>query len=162
MQEIAVSKYITQSTFDLINSVLNSRYGGQCYGVVNSWNHPINTEGTVTAQLTDDAPAAFATTFLNGLDNPSCDASGLDITTNFGTFIVDDVHSVVVDPALETRVKVTLAVEKGTWNLDVLVFEKTDGDYDDVPSTHETIAELKEFSLPAAGSELTELNDWIA
>lgn len=166
MQTIRVEKVLNESVFTMVQRLMGARYGlteeGGDFGGSTSYSdgEPSPT-GFYEVYLNDGVATGFATALLNGIGNPTCIASGLNITTNFGTFIVDDVHAVVADPALETRAKVSIVLEKSTWTASVVVFEKTDGEYDSLPSTHALLADLKEFSVPAVGTDLVELNDWI-
>jgi len=103
-----------------------------------------------------DAVAALAAAAL-----PTCSKNLLDITVDAGTWIVADVTSITADAVDEKFVKVTIAVDDITGDPEVVVYEKTTGAYGDIPAGKTECGMLKEYSLPALGTDLTEINDWI-
>jgi len=95
---------------------------------------------------------------------PTCvgnSPSDLDIRINVGSAIEDDDYSVTADPDDKKFIKMAILRDDTSGDLEIYAFEKTTGDYGDVPSgkTHEKY--LKEFSVVAAGTALVEEEDFI-
>jgi hypothetical protein len=107
-------------------------------------------------QVDTDAVAALAAAAL-----PACSHNLLDITVDAGTWVVADVTSIVADPAEITTVKATIAVDDISGDPEVVIYEKTTGVYGNVPAGKTHCSDLKEYTLAAAGTSLTEINDWI-
>ena len=103
-----------------------------------------------------DAVAALAAAAL-----PTCTSSGLDITANVGTWVVDDVTSITADPTEIKTCLVSTMIDTTTAAVSIYVFEKTTGAYGDPPAGKMHCSNLKEYTLAAAGSTLAEINDYI-
>lgn len=106
----------------------------------------------------DDTDAVAA---LAAIQLPVCTSSLLDITVDVGTLIVTDVTSITADSSDEKFAKVSVVVDDTTGDPEIYVFEKTTGAYGALPGGKTLAVDLKEYSVPAAGSALTEINDWI-
>ena len=111
--------------------------------------------------LLEPATTALADTILTEMDFPSCTPSGLQVNTNVGTYIVDDTY-ITTAHATETKyLKMTIAINDSNGELEVLAFEKTTGEYGALPAGKTHVVDLKQFSLVALGTSLTEINDYI-
>lgn len=133
-------------------------YGAQFNGVGTGLG-PDNNFAQVS--LLDGSDPTIATNKLTAIQKPTCAPTGLDITVNLGTLIVNDVTSILADPVSVKYVKVSLVSDNATGNIEVVVFEKTILEYGDVPAGKTLCCNLKEFSVPALGTSLTEINNWI-
>jgi len=111
--------------------------------------------------IEDAASQTDADAILSAVALPTCTDSGLDITSNFGTWIVNDVDSITADPTDTKFIKITIAIDDTTGDLEVIVFEKLNGVYGDMPAGKTFVCDLKEYSLVANGSTLTELSNGI-
>lgn len=90
-------------------------------------------------------------------NEPTATASGLDITTNVGSAIVNDVTSITADPDDTKYVKVSVVRDDTTTDLEIQVEEKVLGNYSGTPAGKTLECEIKEFSLVAAGTALVEV-----
>jgi hypothetical protein len=111
--------------------------------------------------LDDAADDTIAVATLAAAALPTCSDSGLDITVNAGTWLVSDVTSVTADASDEKTLKATIAIDDTSGDIEVIVYEKTVGEYGSVPAGKVHCEDLKEYTLAALGSSLTEVNDWI-
>jgi len=115
----------------------------------------------IAMKLADSASNTDADTALAAAALPVVSSSLLDITVDVGTWIVADLTSIVAYPSDTKFAKVAIAIDDATGNPEVYVFEKTTGAYGSLPGGKTFCVDLKEYSVPAAGTVLTELNDWI-
>ena len=95
---------------------------------------------------------------------PSCEGnvpSNMKIRTNVGSVVVDDDYTVTADPAEKKYIKISVARDNTTEDIEILAFEKTTGNYGNTPSGKTFLFDLKEFSVVAAGTVLVEEQDWI-
>jgi hypothetical protein len=88
---------------------------------------------------------------------PTAVAVLLQITTNVGSAIVNDLTNIVADPAETKFVRVSVIRDDGTGALEVLVEEKTTGVYAGVPVGKTLEQIINEFSVVAAGTDLVEV-----
>lgn len=88
---------------------------------------------------------------------PTAVAALLQITTNVGSAIVNDITNIVADPAETKFVKVSVIRDNGTEALEILVEEKTTGVYAGVPVGKTLEKIINEFSVVAAGTDLVEV-----
>jgi len=87
--------------------------------------------------------------------------SNLKIRTNVGSAAVDDDYIATNHATLKKWFMVSLVRNISDGLLEILVFEKTNGDYADTPATKLWIKDLKEFSVVAAGTVLVEERTFI-
>jgi hypothetical protein len=90
-------------------------------------------------------------------NEPTAVASGLDITTNVGSAIVDDVTAITADPDDIKYIRVSVVRDDTSGNLEIQVEEKVLGNYSGTPEGKTLEYEIKEFSLVAAGTDLVEI-----
>ena len=107
-------------------------------------------------QSTTDAAQSMADIAL-----ATCIASLLAITSNVGAMIVADVYNVTADPSDEKFVKMVVGIDDTTGVMEMFALEKTVGEYGSLPAGKTEVSSLKEFSVPAAGSSLTETFNFI-
>jgi len=88
---------------------------------------------------------------------PTAVATLLDITTNVGSAIVDDVTSIVADPDDTKFCLVSVVRDDGTGLLEIQVQEKVLGNYGETPAGKTWECDIQEFSVVAAGTELVEV-----
>jgi len=88
---------------------------------------------------------------------PTATASALQITTNVGTAIVDDIHDVTADSTHTTYVLMAVVRVDATDALEVIAFEKTDGEYGSSPAGRTLEQDIKEFYVVANGTDLVEV-----
>lgn len=112
----------------------------------------------LSMDLSDGENPALAIAILAAVEKPTCTASVLTITTDFGTYIVADSTVIVADPTDTKFVKTVLSLDVSD-NFQVESLEKTTGVYG-LPVGSSPV-DLKEFSVPAAGSTLTEVQNFI-
>ena len=84
-------------------------------------------------------------------------ASGLNITTNIGVTVVDQVDAITADGSDTKFVLVTAYEDDVTGLLEAVLFEKTTGEYGDPPSGKTYHEDINEFSLVASGTDLVEV-----
>ena len=97
-------------------------------------------------------------TILKYTENtPTAVASGLNITTNVGSAIVDDITAITADPTDIKYVKVSVMRKDDDGVLSILVEEKVLGNYSGVPDDYTLECEITQFSLAAAGTDLVEV-----
>lgn len=160
--DIVKNKMLGKAGGEALDKRARHLYGVNCFGV--SWhngNQAANIAPECKVHLADGQDTANAEALLEAIEKPTCVAASLAITTDLGTLIVGDVTNITADPTDTKFVKVALVKDDASGAIEVAVFEKTTGDYGDVPVGKTHVADLKEFSVPAAGSALTEINDWI-
>lgn len=97
----------------------------------------------VVERITDNIPIAVAAL--------------LDITTNVGSAIVDDVTSIVADPTDTKYALVSVVRDDITELLEIQVQEKVLGNYAGTPEGKTWECDIAEFSVVAAGTELVEV-----
>jgi hypothetical protein len=90
-------------------------------------------------------------------NEPTATASGLDITTNVGSAIVNDVTAITADPDDIKYVKVSVVRDDTSGDLEIQIEEKVLGNYSGTPAGKTFECEVKEFSLVAAGTDLVEV-----
>jgi hypothetical protein len=115
----------------------------------------------IVIHLSGSPDTTEANNILTAIDLPTCTSSGLDITVNCGTYLVDDETSITADPSETKYVKVVICIDDASGDIETCVFTKTTGEYGSVPAGKTLCADMKEYSVPASGTTLTELNDWI-
>jgi len=120
-----------------------------------------SSSNQLAIHLTGSPSLTAADAILAAIQTPTCTSSLLDVTVNVGTYLVSDVTSIVADPDDELFAKISVAIDDTTGVLEVIAFTKTTGEYGS-PSAGKTVcADLKEYSVPAAGSALSEINNFI-
>ena len=95
---------------------------------------------------------------------PTCEGntpSDLTIRTNVGSAIVNDDYVVTADPTDKKFIKICILRDNLSTDLEIYAFEKTTGEYGNIPSGKSLEKDLKEFSVVAAGTVLVEEQDWI-
>lgn len=125
-----------------------------------SANFGIN-DNELVIHLTGSPNENNANNILTAAALPTCTSSLLDITTNLGTYISNDVTSVVADPNDEKFVKISIVIDDVSGDIEAIAFEKTTEIYGDIPAGKTFCCDLKEFSVPAAGTTLTEVKNFI-
>ena len=102
-----------------------------------------------------------ADAILTAIALPTCTSSGLDITTDCGTYVVADSTSITADGSDTKYVLMSIQINDSDGAVEVLAREKTTGSYAAIAGGKTLGADLKEFSVPASGSTLTETQDYI-
>jgi len=85
---------------------------------------------------------------------PTASANLLQITSNVGTAIIDDTYDVTPDESLTKYVKISVARDDTSGDLEILAFEKTSGEYGNSPAGKTVVQEISEFYVVASGTEL--------
>lgn len=106
-----------------------------------------------------DTTAAVA--ILNSVELPTCEFSGLDITANVGTYIVNDITSVTADATNTKHILISIQIDNATKSIEVLAREKILGLYADIEAGKTFCCDLKEFSVVAQGTVLVLVKDFI-
>jgi len=106
---------------------------------------------------TPDITAAEA--ILEAVELPTCTAAVLTVTVNIGTYLVDDLTTVIDE--LNKFVLVCIAVDDVTGVIEVLLFEKSGllAEYGVAPAGKTLVAKLKEYET--TGGNLVEIEDFI-
>ena len=89
--------------------------------------------------------------------DPTAEATGLDITSNVGTVIVDDITSITADPNDIKYCLVSVVRDNASSLLEIQVQEKVLGNYAETPEDKTWECDIAEFSVIAAGSTLVKL-----
>lgn len=112
--------------------------------------------------ILDDSvdPVSFMEAKANSIGDPVVDVTGLQIDVAMGS-LLDDNHVVAADPSETKYIKVSVVADDTTKDLELVAYEKTTGDYGSIPAGKTHIADLKEYSVPASGSDLTEVQSWL-
>jgi len=114
-----------------------------------------------------DFPTATVSDFViqwTEVNVPTCDGNSptdLTIRTNVGSAIVNDDYAVTADPDDKKFIKMVVVRDDTSGLLEILAFEKTLGDYADIPAGKSHEKDLKEFSVVALGTALVEEEDFI-
>ncbi len=86
--------------------------------------------------------------------------SGLEITVTHDPLIVGFVHAVVADVSDTTSIQVFMMYEavpdEGDDKFFIRAFEKTTGEYADIPAGEVVVDNLGNYTLPANGTDLVE------
>jgi len=120
-------------------------------------------EGEITEELAihliDGADTAPALAILNAVELPICTAAVLTVTVNLGTYLVNDVTTVVDE--LNKFVLVCIAIDDTTGVIEVLLFEKSGllAEYGVAPAGKTLVVKLKEYETTAG--VLVEIGDFI-
>lgn len=160
MQNVNDVKSLTDLAAEIVDRKARQNYGANCFGC--SWNPGIKVH------LEDGTDSSFAEQLLLDIDNPVVAEDGLDIFISVGSLIAEnmsgglsgDTYTVTADPTDTKYIKFCLMVNDTSGNLEVGVQEKVLGDYGGMPAGYTLAGYIKEYSVEAAGSSLTELNDW--
>lgn len=112
-------------------------------------DHNTAVEATIKARPTVTAPLAGITW--------SAVTSGLVITVNINTIVVDDETTVVPDGVLTKFVRMLYIHTLSTDVLSLQLFERTDGMYADVTADEDIKGDLGEWSVVASGTDLVEV-----
>ena len=91
---------------------------------------------------------------LDKWENPVVNITGLDVEVVLGA-LKTDTASIVADT--DKTVKLSLGWDTIAGDFELLVYEKTDGDYGNAPANVEHLGDLKEYSVGNGGSVLVEL-----
>lgn len=114
----------------------------------------------IDAALVSNDPGSTSRDFViesQEVNVPIAVAALLDITTNVGSAIVNDVTSIVADPTNTKFVLVSVVRDDGTGLLEIQVQEKTTGSYAPTPAGKTWECDIAEFSVSAAGTALVEV-----
>jgi len=106
--------------------------------------------------LADGQSSTVADAILSAIALPTCVSSGLVITTNVGTYVVGDEITVTADATDTKYVLVTILIDDTSGDPEIYAYEKTTGQYGQVPAGKTQCTRLKEYSIPALGTVLTE------
>lgn len=159
MQDVTTTKNAGAET---ISAILDARskflYGAEHIGT--STRYGSNSD-KIAFHLDDAASTTNADTLLTAIALPTCTSSLLAITANVGTFIVSDVTNVTAHSTLVKTIKITVGIDDTTGVLEIIAYEKTDGEYAAVPLGKSHVADLKEYTLAAAGTEVVESVNFI-
>ena len=120
------------------------------------------SDNQLAIHLTGSPSLTEADAILAAIQTPTCTSSLLAVTVNVGTYLVSDVTNITADPDDELFAKITVAIDDTTGVIEVIAFTKTTGEYGLPPAGKTFCADLKEYSVPAAGSTLTEIQDFIS
>ncbi len=118
-------------------------------------------QNKVSITLIDAADPAEANNILTSIEKPTCVSAELSIDTNVGTYVVNDLVNILADPTDTKFVKISIAIDTITGILEILAFEKTILEYGPPPAGKLVVTDLKEFSVPALGTSLTEIQNFI-
>lgn len=83
--------------------------------------------------------------------------SGLSVTVNINSLVVNDVTTITADPTYEKFLMLCYVYDEGADTLSVNAYEKTTGLYADLTDDEIQVKHLGEWSTPANGTELTEV-----
>jgi len=139
-----------------LNVMGKIKYGSDFGGITSTPSMP-----EIIAHMVSSINETAMGDLIDNSSTPICTVSGLDITTNFGSHIVNDIDTIVADPTDTLFAKVSLLIDDTTGDPEVYIFIKTDGLYGNIPAGKIWAADLKEFSVPAAGTILIEIQNWI-
>jgi hypothetical protein len=107
------------------------------------------TSATVVDRLLSDPLAGVSVT---------TSATGLQITVDVPLLGIDsDVTNVTADPSDTKYVRVCVVYNETTEVFEVVVHEKTTGEYADLLAGELLVKQLKEYSVVAAGTDLVEV-----
>jgi len=158
-QDIALVKEVGKVTvLEILKIVGENKYGADFTGAS---SHVGPDSDQVVIHLVDAADDTEAVAALAAVQLPTCSDSGLNITVNVGTYLISDVTNILSDPTDIKFVKVSILLDNATGLPQVYAFEKTTLTYGDVPAGKTFCCDLKEYSVPALGTALTEIKNFI-
>jgi hypothetical protein len=141
----------------ILHDKLVNLYAGNASGVSHDQD-----AGTTTVHIDDGEDDAAAIQLLADVAAPTCVPTGLTIRTNYGTLLVDDDTVVAAHATLEKFFLVEIVIDEASGDLETYVFEKTsESEYEALPAGKKGDGCLKEYSLPALGAVLTEIETFI-
>ncbi len=111
-------------------------------------SHNVQTKAVFKQRLQSSAVKPLA-----GYSN-TVDIAGLAITVNINSVVVADATTIVADPTLTKTVKVCYVFNETSDEFEIIVFERTDGLYEELAGDEEIFACLGEWGVGPAGTEL--------
>lgn len=108
-------------------------------------------DDSVTAQEKSDSQD-----LLNAIVKPSLSVNGLQCDVSMG-LLLSDTYTPSADANDIKYVKFGLQIDNTSGDYELVVFEKTDGEYADIDSGKTYCCDLKEYYIEANGSELLEV-----
>ena len=115
----------------------------------------------IVLHLKDGASKTIADDLLDDVELPTVTSGSLNITSNVGAFIVNDVYAVTADGTYTKYILITIGIDDTSGDLEIIEFEKTTGEYDSAPAGKTVLMNLKEYQVVASGSSLTENANYI-
>lgn len=111
--------------------------------------HNSSTEALIKSRLAPVTP-------LDGI-TATVEASGLVLTVNINSVVVNDQTTVTSDAVATKYVKVCYIYNSTSDSLSVEVFERTDGLYDDLADDEQLAADFGEWSVGPSGVTLVKV-----
>jgi len=155
MITVSNTKAINKNSFRAIEEKSKQSYGTKYKGM--TYHSDTNS---ISSFLDDGESSTNINTFVTDAANATCTDSGMVITTDFSTWIVNDQHTAVADSVEEKFFKTDIYIDDTTGALEVVTFErKKPASYGDEPTAKTFVCTLKEYSTPASGTSLTLIYD---
>jgi hypothetical protein len=167
MKVLELDKKIGIDSFQILDQIAREKVGNTVIGVSGNQGSP----GKLRMHLTNVSQEAAALQLLKDMKDPSVSVNGLQISVSLGqtvaenpndpltpsTQLLNDSYTVVADPSAVKTIKVSLVCDQTTKAVELVIFEKTDGEYGNVPAGKRLLGHLKEYSLAANGVALVEV-----
>jgi hypothetical protein len=112
-------------------------------------------------EMEDNTHDAAVGTLMDAYAAITCTSSALAITLNMGTVIVNDITNVTADPTNKKFILIAILLDDTTGDAEAAAFEKTTGEYGDVPAGKTLGTNVKEYCVEANGTTLVEVNNFI-
>jgi len=142
------------ASLPILNNSLLIKYGDDFLSTT-------QTSTTLRATMDTNTNETAVGTLLDAYAAVTCDASALAITLTLGDVIVSDVTNITADPTDKKFVLIVIALDDTTGDLEVHAFEKTTGEYGDLPADKTLAAQIKEYCVAAAGTTLELVTSYI-
>lgn len=142
----------------ILSAKASYEYPSEAIGATNGYGSDSNL---LAIHLSGSPDTTEADNMLTAIASPTCVASGLDVTTNVGTYVVDDSYTATADPTETKFVLMSVLIDDTTGVFEVYAFTKTAGFYGSIPAGKTLASDLREFSIEAAGSTMTITRDFL-
>ncbi len=155
MITVSNTKAINLNGFRALEEKSKQSYGTKYQGMT----YHSDTNG-ISSFLDDGESSTNINTFVTDIADPTCTDSGMVITTDFSTLIVNDQHTAVADSVKKKFFKTDIYIDDTSGALEVVTFERKDpASYGEEPTDKTFVCTLKEYSTPANGTSLTLIYD---
>jgi len=147
------------TVLSVIDALASFNYGNDYYG---SSSHFGPGNNQLAIHLAGESPdQTDALSILGNVKKPTCTDSGLVITVNEGTYIVNAQETITADVSEITYIMASILQDTTSGLLEFYVFTKTTGSFAPTPAGTVLVCDLKQYSTPANGVVLTEINNFI-
>ena len=118
-------------------------------------------DSSIHVMLASGQSETFASDKIDDIAYPTCEDTGLQVDVVVGSLLTDT-DTYTADPAEIKYILVTLVVDDTTKALEMVSYEKIlPANYGATPGGKTHAVNLKEYTIAAAGSTMTEIESWL-